>query len=212
MHAGTLSQHAQDALGILGQSGILAKSYLAGGTALALHLGHRMSQDFDFYTSAAYSIETIAADLVKLGKFKPTDIFPPHTLLGTFQDVKFSIFRYDYPLIDQSEQFQQITIAGIKDIAAMKLTAICGRATKRDYIDLFVLQKQFSFETMLSWYEQKFGPLGNNLYVIIKALGFFEDAEDDSMPQMLISISWDEVKQFFAKESLRLGKALLTKP
>lgn len=212
MYAGTISQHAQDALGVLGASGLLTKSYLAGGTALAFHLGHRMSQDFDFYISGVYNIEAIAADLAKLGEFTSTDILPPHTLLGTFRDIKFSLFRYDYPIIDQMEQIQQISVAGIKDIAAMKLTAICGRATKRDYIDLFVLQKQFSFETMLSWYEQKFGPLGNNLYVIIKAIGFFDDAEEDSMPQMLIPLSWEEVKHFFSKESMRLGKALLTSP
>ncbi len=212
MHAGTISIHAQDALGVLGKSGVLAKSYLAGGTALALHLGHRMSQDFDFYTKGQFSVEALATDLAKLKGFIQTDLIPPHTLIGTFQDVKFSLFRYDYPLIDTVKQFQHITIAGIKDIAAMKLTAICGRATKRDYIDLFILQKQFSFETMLSWYEQKFGPLGNNLYVIIKAIGFFNDAEDDSMPQMLIPLSWDEVKNFFAKESIRLGKSLLTNP
>jgi len=209
MHAGTLSKSAQAALAVLGTSGIFKSSYLAGGSALALHLGHRRSYDFDFYTQKNIRAEDIASQLGELGNFKTTLLEPPHTLLGEFQGVKLSIFRYNYPLIEKVSTFQNIALASLADISAMKLSAITGRATKRDYVDLYLLAIRFSLEQIFQWFDKKFGVLGNNMYVIIKALGFFVDAESDDMPQMLIKVSWRQVKDFFTSESLRLAKKYL---
>lgn len=210
MHAATLSLAAQSNLAILGKSGLLNQSYLAGGSALALHLGHRKSYDFDFYTrTKEFRAENFAAGLKKLGRFRTTLIEPPHTLLGEFRGVKFSIFYYDYPLIKPSSSFKNVAVASIADIAAMKLSAITGRATKRDYVDLYILGRRFSLEKMFGWYQKKFGVLGNNLYTLIKALGYFEDAESDTMPKMIHHASWDQAKKFLAAESLRLARRLL---
>ncbi len=205
----TLLPATQAALAVLGKSNILKTAYLAGGSALALHLGHRRSHDLDFYTRDSLQAEDIAVQLGKIGRFNTTLLEPPHTILGVFNTVKFSLFRYDYPLVDKSSVYQDVTLAGIGDIAAMKLSAITGRATKRDYVDLYILNKKFSVEEMLTWYRKKYGELGNNLYVIIKALGYFADAESDQFPEMLVSVSWDEVKKTFTGESLRLAKKYL---
>lgn len=210
MHEGTLSQHAQAALATLSASSVVSRWYLAGGTALALQLGHRLSYDLDFYVQDAVLASDVAAEISKLGRFKTTLLEPPHTLIGEFNEVKFSLFRYTYPLLRPFAFFSGIAIASPEDIMTMKLTAICSRATKRDYVDLYVLvQKGYSFDQALTWYTQKFGQLGNNLYVIITALKYFEDAEADDMPKMLVSLSWEEVKKFLASESLRLGKKYL---
>ncbi|HCS78694.1 TPA: hypothetical protein DIV55_03030 [Patescibacteria group bacterium] len=209
MHAGTLSQSAQTALAILGNSEILKDAYLAGGSALALHLGHRKSYDFDFYTRNDLPAADVASQLAKIGNFQTTLLEPPHTVLGLFNDVKFSLFRYDYPLLNELQQFNGIGFASIPDIATMKLSAICGRATKRDYIDLFFISKQYSFEQLIEFFKQKFGKLGNNLYFILKSLSYFEDAEADELPQMLTPVSWDKVKQFFVSESMRLARKYL---
>lgn len=209
MHAGTLSKSAQAALAVLGSSGILKKAYLAGGSALALQLGHRRSYDFDFYTRDKILAEQVVAELAELGDFKTTLLEPPHTILGLFNGVKFSLFRYDYPLIGQTEKLRDIEIASVLDIAAMKLSAITGRATKRDYVDLYFITKKHQFDTILTWYDKKFGNLGNNIYSIIKAIGYFDDAETDKMPIMLSPVSWSEVKAFFASESIRLAHKYL---
>ncbi len=209
MHAGTLSESAQTALAVLGKSRILSKCYLAGGSALALRLGHRKSFDFDFYTRSNFSAENIAVELSKIGKFETSLLEPPHTLLGIFNGVKFSLFLYDYPLIGETTNYQTVTVAGLEDIAAMKLSAISGRATKRDYVDIFVVSKSASLEQQLEWYHKKFGDLGNNPYVTIKALGYFEDAEDDDMPLMIAKISWEEVKKFLSLESQRLARKFI---
>lgn len=205
MHAGTLSLHAQNALAKLGRSGILTSSYLAGGSALALHLGHRKSYDLDFYTRENLKAEDVASQISKIGKFEITLLEPPHTILGVFEGIKFSLFRYDYPLIGRITLFKSVAFVSREDIAAMKLSAITGRATKRDYIDLYFLAKLYSFDKMLKFYKKKFGKLGNNLYFIIKALGFFGDCENDEMPKMITPVSWEKVKDFFADQSMRLA-------
>lgn len=210
MFPGTLPFPAQTALGILGQSAISKSWYLAGGSALALQLGHRQSVDLDFYTPESLLAADIAKEIQQLGPFITTLLEPPHTLLGTFMEVKFSLFRYAYPLLEEPQLFQQIRIASVQDIAAMKLTAVVGRATKRDYVDLYVITQHYSLETQFEWYEKKYGSLGNNLYSIIKSLSYYDDAEADTFPNMQISLTWETVKAFFSSESIRLGKKFLS--
>ncbi len=184
MHAGTLSLHAQKVLAQLGNSGVITKMYLAGGTALALQLGHRVSHDFDFYVKGNVLAENIARDLGRAGAFTEE-------------------------LLEPCAYYKRVALASVKDIAAMKLTAICGRATKRDYADVYVLAKRYGLDDMLVWYDRKYGVLGNNVYTIIKALGYFDDAESDDMPKMLTPVTWEHVKAFLLSESMRLAKAML---
>ena len=206
MHAGTLPVHAQDALAKLGKSKIFSSCYLAGGSALALYLGHRISVDLDFYTRDKILAGDIPPYLAKLGTFTISMLEPPHTIIGEFNRTKLSLFRYDYPMIGDFSLFNNIKIASTSDIAAMKLSAISGRATKRDYVDLYFLAMIYKTDEMIDFYIKKFGKLSNNIYVIVKALGFFQDAEDDVMPKMIEKVSWQEVKDFFAKETIRLAR------
>ncbi len=209
MHARTLSLHAQEVLAQLGKTTLLSNMYLAGGSALALYIGHRISHDFDFYIRGNVLALNLARDLAQIGKFTVDLLEPPHTLLGEFNGVKISFFRYEYNMLEEYVYYQNVALASIKDIAAMKLSAISGRATKRDYVDLYVLAQQHSFEDMFSWYDRKFGVLGNNTYVMIKSLGYFEDAETDVLPKLFIDVTWEQVKLFLHAQSLRLAKKLL---
>jgi len=206
MHAGTLPVNAQNALAKLGKSNIFTESYLAGGSALALHLGHRISVDLDFYTRKNVSVEDIPFQINRFGKFSVTILEPPHTVAGEFESIKLSLFRYDYPMIGKFSIFKNVKIASIEDIAAMKLSAISGRATKRDYVDLYFISRIYEVDKIIDFYIKKFGDTGNNIYVIMKALGFFEDAEGDEMPKMIKKVVWNEVKVFFSKETIRLAK------
>jgi len=209
MFAGALLQPTQDVLAVLGQSGIFTDTYLAGGTALALHLGHRRSRDLDFFTQEPLQVEIVAKQLGQAGRFTSSLLKPPHTILGTFNDVKMSLFFYDYPLLCTCTYFHEMAIASIEDIGAMKLAAISGRATKRDYVDLYVICQMHTLEILFNWYDEKYGKLANNVYILIRAIGYFDDAESDPMPDMLTHLKWDNIKDFFTTESLRLGRKYL---
>lgn len=187
----------------------MQKAYLAGGTALALHLGHRISVDLDFFTNLEFNETTLSSELSSFPGFKEDGV-SWRTVWGYLGETKFSIFYYKYPLIDNTVEFQGIHLAGKKDIAAMKVHAIEERGTRRDFIDLFYIAKEYSLDEILGFYEAKYGVLDDHLYSILRALAYFEDAEVESqMPNMIEEVDWEQVKKYFEKEAVRLGKIYL---
>lgn len=209
MFTKTLSPVAQRALAILGKSGFLKDAYLAGGSALALHLGHRYSLDFDFFSTMLLDSKNIVLELNKIGHFEKEQV-SKDTILGKFNTIKFSLFFYNYPLIAKWRQLFGIKIADPKDIAAMKAVAIMDRGTKRDFVDLYFLVKAgFTIEQIFKIYDKKYKKLANNIFSLIKSLQYFVDAEKTEMPRMIKKVSWEEIKHFFEKEAVRLGKKYL---
>lgn len=210
MFESTLSDNAQSALAILGNSGALPqKTYLAGGTSLALQLGHRVSVDFDFFTSTEFDQEKLSAGLSKIGKFTSKNI-AKNTLMGKFNSVDFSIFTYNSPLLFPTISYKNINLADPKDIGAMKIPAIMTRGLKKDFVDLYFLSKNgVSIDDCLNYFDRKYHQLDNQLYGIIRSLAYFVEAENSDMPPMLEKFSWEEAKKFFEQESIRLAKKYL---
>lgn len=208
MFTNALSKNAADALAILGKSGILKDAYLAGGTACALQLGHRLSYDLDFFTDKEFSTATTLKQLEQLPGFKLSET-EKWTILGSFPKVKFSYFYYPYPLVDKTAPFSKIRVASLLDIAAMKIAAICDRGTKRDFVDLyFIIENEISLGQILRFYDKKYGKLSNNLYHIMRSLQYFADAESQKV-KMVKKFSWEEVKKFFQNQTIKLAKSKL---
>lgn len=170
-------------------------SYLSGGTALALRLGHRYSQDLDFFTVKKFEETQWEAKLKEdIGLKVITRDW--QTIIGVATGVKFSLFYYDSPLIRDLDEFHGISIASNEDVAATKLDVITRRATKRDYIDIYFLAQKFGLDQLFAWYGEKFKNLSERQLMIKKALVFFDDAEGDEMPNMLTYCGWGEVKEY----------------
>ncbi len=209
MFTTVLSRDAQDALAVLGKSGAVGDAYLAGGSALALQLGHRRSEDLDFFSSRKFSPDALAGTLSQLGTFEKT-FAKGITLLGEFNGIKFSYFQYQYPLVTATTTYSAVAIAQPGDIAAMKLGAIMDRGKKRDFVDLFVLaHRGLPFEAMFTLYDKKYHALENNVFSLLRAMNYFDEADTTDMPEMLIPLSWDEIKKFFTAESMRLARHYL---
>ena len=102
------------------------------------------------------------------------------------------IVNYPYLWIDEPVREDGVILAGVKDISAMKLSAITNRGTKKDFIDLYFLLKTYSFNELIDFYLRKYSDA--QLFTVLKSLTYFVDAEDDPMPMMIDSIEWDEVK------------------
>lgn len=211
MFTTALSHDAQNALAVLGKAQILPPdTYLAGGSALALHYGHRVSIDFDFFTPSHFVGKDIIQELDKVGVFKLQQTTERNTLLGLFNKVKFSLFLYEYPLILKPTLFSHVLISSPEDIAAMKLAAVMDRGTKKDFIDFYFLSKNnISIDKAFEYYQQKYKALTNNVYSLVKALSYFDDAEEMEMPDMLIKVTWEEIKDFFRKEVVTLAEKYL---
>jgi hypothetical protein len=167
--------------------------YLAGGTALALYLGHRQSLDFDFFTPDEFQNRTIRERLQNIGRF---ELFSEaeYTIHGLLNDVRISFFRYAYPLLHELYQYHYLRIADIFDIAVMKLEAISGRGSKKDFIDFYSILPLFTLTDLFAGYEQKYGIAVSNHYHLLKSLVYFDDAESDPMPTMFVKVTWAEVK------------------
>jgi hypothetical protein len=172
----------------------LAPFYLAGGTALALHLGHRQSIDFDFFTQEAFRTRSLIEYLRPFGDFELLSE-AENTLYGIINDVRISFFRYNYPLIKELQYYGQLAILDMLDIALMKLEAISGRGSKKDFVDLYFLLRHFTFRTLFEQYEVKYGIGVSNHYHLLKSLVYFEDAEAQPMPLMHDAVEWDAVKE-----------------
>ena len=205
MFTETLFGKTKDTLAILGKSGLLNTSYLAGGTACALQLGHRISVDLDFFTPVEFDAKESVKSLKKIGAFE-LERQSWGTVLGTFAGIKFSIFIYKYPVLFPYKSIYNINIVDLKDIAAMKIDAISTRGIKRDFIDLyFICQKKISLKQALSFYDRKYGKLASNFIHIQKSLLYFVDADASEAPRMLKPCSWEEVKGYFEKEVKKIA-------
>jgi hypothetical protein len=205
MFTKTLLPDTIRALKLVSNISIVKKSYLAGGTALALHLGHRISIDLDFFTLRIFNEKTLSGELNQLPEYREEGT-AWRTVWGKVANTKFSLFYYQYPLIKKTIPFENIQMLSKEDIAAMKIHALETRGTKRDFIDLYFLTKEFTLEQMLKFYDQKYGTLQDHLYIIVRSMNYFTDADIDDMPEMLLPVSWKEVKKFFQNQAIQLAK------
>jgi hypothetical protein len=181
--------------------------YLAGGTALALRHGHRRSIDFDFFRAEPFDVQELA---VRLGQVfddeyerLPTGA---QTLYLRLSRVTTSFFRYPYRLLEAVEPTPWgFGLASDADIAAMKIEAIAGRGSRKDFVDLRILcETGLTLETIFELFERKYGTRRTDRYHRLRALAYFEDAEQEPMPDLLRPFDWGEAKRFFAAEAARL--------
>lgn len=173
--------------------------YLAGGTSLALQIAHRQSVDFDFFTENDFSNRDIIEALRELGKF---ELFNEarNIINGVLNDVRISFFKYGYQLLETPYKHKNMSVAAMEDITLMKLEAISGRGSKKDFIDLYFLLRYFSLPELFEKYPLKYGIEISNHYHLLKSLVYFEDAEHEPMPKMFDKILWEQVKCYITDQ------------
>ncbi|HRE41700.1 MAG TPA: nucleotidyl transferase AbiEii/AbiGii toxin family protein [Ignavibacteria bacterium] len=172
--------------------------YLAGGTALALQIGHRKSIDFDFFSQKDINLFNLKNSLQIFSGYEIIDE-SKNTLYVNINGVKTSFISYSYPMISNLLTFEKMFFADILDIGCMKLSSIIGRGLKRDFIDLYFILKQIDFDFLLEKFYTKYEENGNNIYNLKKSIVNFDDADNEPMPDMIIKTNWNEVKSFFRK-------------
>jgi hypothetical protein len=180
--------------------------YLAGGSGLALRLGHRRSLDHDFFRLEPFRPTELQDGLARVcGPVTPLRI-EKGTLSVEVWNAKASFFHYPYPLIEPAEALDGLfPTAGLRDIGLMKLTAIADRGLKKDFIDLYaILHSGIGLEELLELLPQKFPGVRYQRYHFLKALTWFQDAGDEPLQLLDFRASWEEVQEFFRAEVTRL--------
>lgn len=192
---------------ILKNVGFLKKQgvYLAGGTALALQLGHRTSRDLDFYTKEHFEPPELYREFKRIFREENVSqaIIAKDTLKFKINITDISIFRYPYHQIKSLQEYQETKLASSEDIAAMKIEALLTRGKKRDFIDIYFLLKQYSLKKILGFVQEKY-PDAYNEFSCLTSLTYFEDAEKKEQGRSRIylynNISWTEIKRFLEEE------------
>jgi predicted nucleotidyltransferase component of viral defense system len=120
--------------------------FLVGGTSLSLQIGHRNSIDIDLFGDQEIDIDLFTDILNDFGK---TEIkqSSKNILITDINGLKVDFVNYRYPLLAKPLEIESIRMLSKKDIAAMKLNAIAGRGSKKDFIDLYFLLNDFSMKS-----------------------------------------------------------------
>ena len=130
----------------------------------------------------------------------PVYRIPPEevaALKAMIQGTKTSFLGYDYPILYPLVSFHGIQVADPRDIAGMKISAVASRGSRRDFVDLYAVSQKYGLGKLLQTFHKKFAKVNYSFLHVLKSLTYFEDAEQEPMPDMLVPLAWDEVKQFF---------------
>ena len=196
MFIDVLPRGGKSALELLKGIETMRNFYLAGGTGLALHLGHRISGDLDFFCQGQFETTTLRDSLIATEQFKVLSE-AQDTLHGVLAETKVSFLRYPYQLLFPTEDLEGLKVADTRDIAVMKIAAISSRGSKKDFVDLYFVCQIYPMESLWEFFEKKYRQANYSRYHILKSLVFFDDADREPDPVMLKPWNWEHIKGYF---------------
>jgi hypothetical protein len=183
--------------------------YLAGGTGLALQLGHWVSEDLDFFTAAGFDPAQLTRHLEGGPGYSET-LVSRDTLYCRLSGVKFSFLHYPVPLIYPPLPYLSMKVADWRDILAEKSKTLSQRGGRRDFYDVYacITLGKLSVAEAVAILKDRFAGTGINYQHVAKSLTWFKDAESEPDPRLLVRIDWAEVKSFFDTRAAEFGKYL----
>ena len=193
----TIEPHTLELLRALMQEAALSELRLVGGTALALQYGHRSSVDLDLFGKIdidGYELQSILSKYGVLKVENETKIIHQYYI----DNIKVDVVNYPFEWISPIIEEDGIRLASPIDIAAMKVNAIEGRGTKKDFIDMYMLLQHYSLKEIIAFYQQKYP--NYSIFRALRSLTYFEDAEDQFMPRMFIEDTWENMKLYITNQ------------
>jgi hypothetical protein len=187
----TVNPQLLELLNAIMQIDIFKDFNLVGGTSLALQRGHRVSIDIDMFGQSEIDELEFTEALKTLGEII-TLKKSKNIIIYSVNGIKVDFVNYNYPLLGKLIIKDNVRLVSEKDIAAMKLNAISGRGSKKDFIDLYVLLEKFYLSEMIDFYNEKYHDGAE--FLVLKSLTYFDDADEQIMPVMLIKDTWEDIK------------------
>jgi hypothetical protein len=206
----TITENMKFILNGISQSDVGKHFYLAGGTALALQIGHRYSVDLDFF-SPTEDIPTVRPrleeTLLAFGAVLADSSWG--NLVYLAKDVRIGFYGYGYALVGPLIENEGLRLASVEDIALMKLDALLSRAARKDFYDLYFICQNTSLKRLLDLAPQKYPFVRDFEAQVVKRLVFFENAENDIDTPLLEPVTWQAVKDYFILRAKEFGDSWL---
>jgi len=178
----------------LTSSNVLDPWILAGGTGLALQLGHRVSIDLDFFAEGAFDTQGLRAELAGRGRLE-VQAQDANTLHVRLDGIRLSFLRSETSFLFPTTPYRGLRIADPRDIAAMKIVIVGGRGGRKDFVDLHAyLEAGGDFGSLMEILRRRYAGTAFNEVHLLRSLVFFDDAEQEPMPRMLHATSWKDVR------------------
>ena len=190
LHTNTVTGEVLRLIRTIQEKSYLKEFYLVGETGLALQIGHRKSDEMDFFTHNDFDNSRVLEKLEEDFGFQ-ADQLERNTIKGTVHGIKIDLLSHKYTLLDQIQNLEEIRIASVRDIAAMKVNVVSNDGTRiKDFIDIYFLLETYSLEDILTFFSKKYA-LRNPLHAL-KSLTYFEEVNLSDWPDIIINdkITW----------------------
>jgi hypothetical protein len=198
-----------DLLRSLGRQPFMADFYLGGGTAVALRLGHRRSIDLDFF-SAVNEVLSPTREIIT------TALLPwsaqvveaaDGNLLLRLPELYVAFLSYGYPLLEPARSVEGVAVADLLDLGLMKLDALIGRGSRKDFYDVYAIAQHLPLHALLNRGSDKYPYARDFSLLAVESLVQFDHADTDHQPQLLLDAPWSTVRAFFEDQARALGQS-----
>jgi len=173
--------------------------YLVGGTALALHFGHRKSIDIDLFSNFDFNATDLLEKIHQDFSFQLL-FTASNTLKGHIDNINVDLLAHRYKLVAGVETMDGISLLSLPDIIAMKLNAISTSGQRsKDFIDIYYLLKKYRLGKMLEFYQEKYNQ--HNISFILKSLIYFDDVDLADWPVLIENpkLKWGDITKQIEK-------------
>jgi hypothetical protein len=198
MHLETLTENTKKIWNKIQSFEDIQDFYLAGGTALALQIGHRISIDLDFFSDKPIK-KTLLKDIEDFFE-KPVEVIVKSANELTFivDEVKITFLHYPFPLMFPLKKDNNINLAEIQEIALMKAYSLGRRQSFKDYVDIYtvVSQNLMTLESIIKSAKDKYKEVFNDR-IFLEQLVYINDIENEPIAWIEQSISKEEIRDFF---------------
>lgn len=207
----TITPEMRSVLAGFAKNKLSKEFYLAGGTALALQLGHRLSVDLDFFSATQEDIPALMEPLRQaLKEFSPMlSDSSWGNLVFLANNVRVGFYGYGYEMIKPLLQAEGIALASVEDIALMKMDALLSRASRKDFHDLYAICQRISLRELLALAPRKYPSFRDFEAQVARHMIAFERAEAESPVPLIEQVEWETVKAWFREQAKSIGKSWL---
>lgn len=209
-HWEALTQTTREAFHLLPGFDFIERYYLAGGTGLALHFGHRISVDLDLFSAQPDAVNPVERSAMRTVFDHPSLSIvydKDSTFVANWQGVGVSFFRLTlYPLVTPTTLLDGVPLASVEEIGAMKLAAIIDRGTRKDLVDLYYILQQVNLKNIFEVAAIKYAKVGTFAVSATRAMAYFNEAEALPMPRMLDKTPWTKMKRFLNAQAIEAGR------